>query len=231
RTRNLAIGMGTGTYIAVLTQDAMPAHDHWLFDLVSVLEHYPDAAGAFGPHFAYPAHSQFNKLEMQTHFDGFLQFPLAVGMDTDRGKWDSGDPGWRGMIHFYSDNNSCMRRSVWEQIPYPEVSFGEDQMWANEVVEAGYLKAFAPSAHVFHSHEFSEEEMFKRMKSEAAFFMQEMGKAMGPTNEAQLERALLEGAMGIETTGRQYGFSRPEIEQRKALEVAKIKGIYEALRS
>jgi hypothetical protein len=33
----------------------------------------------------------------------------------------------------YSDNNSAMARAVWQEIPYPEVEWGEDQVWAFEI--------------------------------------------------------------------------------------------------
>lgn len=40
-------------------------------------------------------------------------------------------------MHFYSDNNSAMARSVWKEIPYPEVDWGEDAVWAWGALQAG----------------------------------------------------------------------------------------------
>ena len=58
-------------------------------------------------------------------------------------------------MHFFSDNNACIRRSVWQEIPYPDVDFAEDQIWAKKIIEAGYSKAYADDACVFHSHNYS----------------------------------------------------------------------------
>src|SRR5690242_9063488 len=33
RTRNLAISLARGEFAALITQDALPAHDQWLFEL------------------------------------------------------------------------------------------------------------------------------------------------------------------------------------------------------
>ena len=68
-----------------------------------------------------------------------------------------------------------MRRCVWEKIPYPEISFGEDQAWAWQVIEAGYGKVYGRDAVVYHSHNFLPEEIFSRSLEEASFFQKTFG--------------------------------------------------------
>ncbi|WP_207541288.1 rhamnosyltransferase WsaF family glycosyltransferase [Sabulicella rubraurantiaca] len=170
KTRNLAARLSKGEFIAFLTQDAMPADEDWLYNLVSSLEHFPDGAGAFGKHLAWPNASPFTRRDLANHFAGFLNFPIAVSKDTDHLKWSSQDIGWRQVLHFYSDNNSCMRRAIWEKFPYPEVEFGEDQAWANTIIEAGFQKIYAPDATVFHSHDFDPRESEVRSFEEGTFF-------------------------------------------------------------
>lgn len=178
RTRNLAISMTKGEYIAVITQDALPVSNYWLYDLVSSLEHYPEAAGAFGRHFAWDNADPFTKRDIQNHFDNLTNHPLCVSKNTDIKKWSENDLHWKQMLHYYSDNNSCMRRSVWEQLPYPEVKFGEDQAWAWEIIKAGYGKVYAEKASVFHSHDFDEGDVEKRAYEEAEFFRDIFGYTM-----------------------------------------------------
>ncbi|MEJ8575004.1 glycosyltransferase family 2 protein, partial [Microbaculum marinum] len=93
----------------------------------------------------------------------------VVSRDTDPVRYES-DPGWRQFLHFYSDNNSCLRRSVWEKIPYPDVEFAEDQIWAHRVIEAGYAKAYADDAVVRHSHDYGPLERFQRAFDESNAF-------------------------------------------------------------
>ena len=153
-TRNRGVRLAQGEFVAFLTQDALPIDEFWLYNLVSLLEAYQNAAGAFGRHIARPDASPFTKRDISEHFSRFDVFPVAVSKSTDPGRWVAPDTGWQQLLHFYSDNNSCLRRSVWEKIPLPDVTFGEDQIWANQVIEAGYEKVYARAASVYHSHDY-----------------------------------------------------------------------------
>ena len=79
------------------------------------------------------------------------------------------------MLHYYSDNNSCLRRSVWEQIPYPDVAFAEDQIWADRIIAAGYSKAYAADAVVKHSHDYTPVSQLRRAFDEANAFRELFG--------------------------------------------------------
>ena len=73
---------------------------------------------------------------------------------------------------FYSDNNSCLRKSVWETLPLPDVVYGEDQLWAREILRNGYKKAYASTAVVRHSHEYGFRETVIRANTEWHFYNQ-----------------------------------------------------------
>lgn len=169
KTRNFAIAQSSAEFCAFLTHDALPTDRHWLANLVSAVEQDDSIAGAFGRHIAYDSASIFTKRDLLQHFKGFLDHPLVVARDLDADKYEN-DVGWRQFLHFYSDNNSCLRRSVWEQIPYPDVDFAEDQIWAQRVVEAGHKKAYAQDAVVTHSHDYSLFERLQRSFDEANAF-------------------------------------------------------------
>lgn len=164
RTRNQAISKTTGEYIAVITQDATPASSYWLQNLVQVIEQDSRIAGVFGRHFTYPEADIFTKRDFQMHFDSFLEDPVVWLEDDNRYQVDQ---HYRQKLHFFSDNNALLRRLVWEQIPYPEVSFAEDQQWAKLVVEAGWKKAYSDQGAVFHSHNYSLIDLFRRSIDES----------------------------------------------------------------
>jgi rhamnosyltransferase len=67
---------------------------------------------------------------------------------------------------FMSNVNSAARRSVLEQIPFPDVAYAEDQAFGRAVIAAGYLKAYAPMASVTHSHNLGPRDYFERMIDE-----------------------------------------------------------------
>lgn len=178
RTRNLAISQARGEFCALLTHDALPASTRWLSRIVEAVAQAPDIAGAFGPHLAYPAHDAFVKRDLHTHFEGFKQFDPVLSRDTDSERY-ARDEGWRQVLHFYSDNNSCLRRSVWQEIPYPDVDFAEDQIWAAKIIENGWKKAYAAEASVFHSHEYRPFEQLQRAFDESLAFRRLFGYRLG----------------------------------------------------
>jgi rhamnosyltransferase len=188
RTRNLAIAGTKGEFIAMLTHDALPADEHWLRRLVEAVEASPDIAGAFGRHLAYPDADPYTKRDLELHFDNFRKMPAVVRLD-DRSRYQN-DVGYRQLLHFFSDNNACLRRSVWESHSYPDVEFAEDQIWAKTVIEAGYSKAYAHDAAVFHSHRYSVKEMARRSFDESAAFSRLFGYNLCPSIKEMLRQTV-----------------------------------------
>jgi rhamnosyltransferase len=164
RTRNEAIGHAAGEFIAMLTQDALPADGNWLRTLVAAIEEDPQIAGVFGRHIAYGDASIFTREELVKHFAGFLVPAVVHLSDHERYKTDV---AYRQFLYFYSDNNSLLRRSVWQLHPYPEVEFAEDQAWAKVIIEAGFKKAYSDAAAVYHSHNYGIWERFQRSFDES----------------------------------------------------------------
>nr|CAA6828253.1 MAG: O-linked GlcNAc transferase [uncultured Thiotrichaceae bacterium] len=227
-TRNLGVEMTSGDYIAFLTQDALPADEFWLFNLVSMLEHEPLAAGVFGAHLPYPEASAFVKRDLLTHFSNLGGHPLYLDKETDAEKFKAGDLGWRQVLHFYSDNNSCMRRSVWKKIPYAVIEYGEDQVWADEIIKAGYKKAYAVNAVVFHSHDYNESETYERSKIEAQFFYEHFGYRL-VDSEAGVRQTIAALNESDEKYGRMLQLSENIIEQQKSLNKSRLEGYRDAL--
>ena len=178
RTRNRGIELSRGEYCAFLTHDAVPADEFWLQEIVRPLRDDAQVAGVFGRHLAYDEASPFTKWELETHFSGLRNWPevyLADAREYVRNQ------GMRQIYHFYSDNSSCLRKSVWRQIPYPDVNFAEDQLWAKQIVEAGYKKAFAWESKVFHSHDYGLKERLQRSYDESTALRQYFGYNLCPS--------------------------------------------------
>lgn len=189
RTRNLGIGLTTGEYVVLITHDALPANDTWLLNMVAAVEQSPSIAGAFGRHKAYASDGPYVARDLEAHFDGFKASPHVVRLD-DRVRY-SNETGYRQFLHFFSDNNACLRRSVWEKIPYPDVDFAEDQIWAKTVIEHGYSKAYADNALVYHSHQFGFWETCQRSFDEAMALNRLFEYKLCPTVQQLFGQALL----------------------------------------
>lgn len=178
KTRNLGASLTRGEFIVFLTHDALPAHERWLAALIEAAELAPDTGGAFGPHLPYPDASPMLRRELTQHFKGFGDKPGVV-RNEDPARY-AREEGYRQFLHFFSSNNACLRRSVWERIPLRDVDFAEDQMWAKDMIEAGYAKAYAPEAEVFHSHNFGVAESLQRAFDESRALNRLFGYVLSP---------------------------------------------------
>lgn len=154
KTRNLGASLGTGEFILFVTQDAMPADTHWLDQMLKAMKTDTNIAGGFGIHYPYPDCNYPDRLMLQEHFARFGNENHVFEITEENRKLYEEDEGYRQYLAFFSDNNSCLRRSVWEQIPYDDVDYAEDQFWARKILEAGYGKVYCPAAGVYHSHNY-----------------------------------------------------------------------------
>lgn len=159
-TRNLGVEKSTGEFIAFITQDATPVDRFWLQNLVAPLREQPEVAGVFGKHLARPGCDPIVASDIENHFDQSIA--------RERAFWrkDAGYEQNKNLYVFFSNNNSCIRRAVWEKIPFREVEMSEDQWWAQDMIEQGYVKCYEPTAMVYHSHSYSPMEWFHRQFDE-----------------------------------------------------------------
>jgi glycosyltransferase involved in cell wall biosynthesis/GT2 family glycosyltransferase len=156
RTRNLGIAESSGHYAAMITQDATPCDDSWLENLIAGFAISPRIAGVFGRHKAYPEHGPFATRDLDEMFLRFAEFGPLYSLETGLPSFiHRGTVEWQMIMQFYSSNNSAIARDVWKTLPYPEVDWGEDQVWCWEMLKAGFSKAYMHDAAVLHSHAFA----------------------------------------------------------------------------
>ncbi len=160
KTRCLAASLTTGTFIVFITQDAIPATEDWLEQMIRAISISDDCVLCFGIHYPYPDCNLLDKRDITMHFQGFGSDNTIYRLDDpERYKREE---GYRHLLAYSSDNNACVRRSVFEKYPYPHVEFAEDQIWARQMIEMGYSKVYCPFAPVYHSHNYPLSEYFCR---------------------------------------------------------------------
>ncbi|MEM9092925.1 MAG: glycosyltransferase [Cyanobacteria bacterium P01_F01_bin.53] len=175
-TRQRAIGMCESDYFAMLTQDAFPIGNHWLFNLVDCLASEPLAGASFGRHEAHVGANPFTVRDLTEHFDMIKrELPPFTNKDTNQERFLNRDQAWLGAIAFFSDNNSCYRRSVWERLALRNIEFGEDQAYSLDLLRAGYGRVYVDKAAVNHSHDYTPDEIIKRTKTETLFYLDLLG--------------------------------------------------------
>jgi glycosyltransferase involved in cell wall biosynthesis len=151
-TRNYGASVARGEFIVFITADAIPVGECWLSNLLAPFDLDPDIAGCFGRHVAHDGADPVDAWNMDRHFANFgpdlRLFRLDAEHEDEHGRLE-----W--MYDFFSDNNSALRRRVWEQHPLPVVDMAEDQHWAKMVMRLGFVKAYVPGAVVAHSHSYT----------------------------------------------------------------------------
>jgi rhamnosyltransferase len=158
RTRNLLASEATGTHVAFLTQDSIPADDRWLQRLLQGFELADDVALVFGPYRARPGASAPTRRELDTFFASFSPDGRPRVDRADSPNEGSG----LGRRPWFTDANGCVARAAWERIPFRDVPYAEDHVLARDMLSAGYAKAYHPEAAVIHSHEYPPLALFKR---------------------------------------------------------------------
>jgi len=150
RTRNKLIQLARGDHVAMIAQDATPASTRWLQSLLEGFEQAPDVAAVFGPHpFAIWEGEAIDIQRLERTPQGiaaYRRFP--------------------GRLTFLSNVNCCLARWAWEQVPYRDVPYAEDQLLGRELIEAGFAKVFHAEARVLYSDDYSPAELFKHYFNE-----------------------------------------------------------------
>lgn len=150
-TRDLGVSLSGGDYVALIVQDAMPLDGRWLAAMVEVLEQDARTAGVYSRQLPRPKSKPITRVLVNSRATASpVRREQSVGHEGDCTKLTPED--LRRLAGF--DNvSSCLRRSVWERMPFGRTGFGEDLRWAKKAVEAGYRVVYEPRSAVFHSHE------------------------------------------------------------------------------
>lgn len=161
-TRNRAARLAKGEILVFMTQDALPVDEFFLQKLIEPIEQgravaayarqipYTDAnpPEAFGRQFNYPTQSHQQTLDQLPH-KGFKTF-------------------------FYSDVASAVRAEVfWAMGGYPDwVIVDEDVYLCAQLLRAGHSVAYSAEARVWHSHNYSLSQQFRRLFDVGVFVTQ-----------------------------------------------------------
>jgi rhamnosyltransferase len=151
RTRNFAATLAEGRFLVFLSQDAIPADDRWLTTLLANFDD-PQVGAVYGRQLPKSGSS----LERRDLFDTIYGEKKVVKDPTRRNGM-----GYR--FYHFSNVNAALRRSVWEEVRFPEdLKVFEDLGIAKGILDGGWKIVYEPKAAVFHSHTHSTIGLLKR---------------------------------------------------------------------
>jgi rhamnosyltransferase len=150
-TRNLGIEQARGEFVVLIVQDALPTSDEWLAHLVAPLRRDARVAGTFCRQRPRPDARAITVSYLE-RWAGASSEPRRVSFDDARAL-DALDPGAQLQACTFDNVCSCLRRAVWQQIPFPSTVIAEDLEWARRVLRAGHSLEYVADAAVVHSHD------------------------------------------------------------------------------
>ena len=135
-------------WVVFLNSDCEPTDGHWLTELVQAAQASARTGAAYGRQTPRP-----DCRAVYAH-----DYERCFGKNRESRKWD----------HFFSMASSIVCRSVWEQEPFREdLQYSEDDEWSRRLVSKGFRVAYAEDSWVFHSHNYTLRQAFRRAYGEA----------------------------------------------------------------
>ncbi len=163
-SRNLGAAKARGDLLVFISQDAVPVGEDWLARLVAPLRADPTLAGVYGRQIPHPGAAP-----PEAYFLDFLYGPHS------RRQAVAGVEELSMDATLFSNVNSAIRRTAWEQFPFAEnIVMSEDQEWSRRALLAGHSLQYEAEAVVRHSHTYTLKAAFQRffdsgMSSERAY--------------------------------------------------------------
>ena len=154
KTRDTALQASSGDTVVFLTQDAVPADEHFLENLIRPLGE-EKAAVATGRQLPKADATPMEKLVRA------FNYPAESHIRSEE------DVPRMGIKAFFcSDVCAAYSREIYQALggfDYP-LKTNEDMFYAAQAIRGGYRVAYAADAKVFHSHNFTLKEQYRRNK-------------------------------------------------------------------
>lgn len=159
KTRQKAAEMAKGEYILFLSQDATPSNSRWIKNMIEPFYVSKKVGCVFGRQIPRPDAVASIKREVLSVFGNFGA-PDSITLHREKSLVDGYN--MNQLNTFFSDVNSAIRKDLIKEIPFRDLKYAEDQALAEDMQNAGYLKAYSVQGSVWHSNEYTVKEFYKR---------------------------------------------------------------------
>ncbi len=152
-TRKYAATFSDAAFLIYMTQDALPVSDELITNLRKPFENDPDIAVSYARQLPYGSASPIEK------YNRSFNYP-----DADRKKTLADIPVLGIKAFFCSDVCACYKKEIYDKLGghIEHTVFNEDMIYARKALEAGYAVYYAAGAKVYHSHDYTPAEQYRR---------------------------------------------------------------------
>jgi rhamnosyltransferase len=173
--RSLGIRYARGRLLVFLDQDALPADDQWLANLIAPLDNDPAKAAVCSRVLPPPEADwlarrngwRAARASAERSTRAITDWAPYLELSPDR---------LQDFVQFHAVS-AAIRPEVLRRIPFPDIEVGQELLWAREVLEAGYRIRHEPSSVVCHSPGEGCGEILKRAAEEERTYRQLTGRA------------------------------------------------------
>ncbi len=159
-TRNLAASRAQGDILVFMTQDALPVDAQFLGQLLHPLL-LDNVAASFARQVAYPDATPSAKFAREFNYPATGYIRTRTSVET------------MGIsAYFFSNVSSAIRKDAFMDVGMfaGDVIMNEDMLLCARLLEAGHRVAYAAKACVYHSHDYSPAQSFRRYFDIGVFF-------------------------------------------------------------
>jgi rhamnosyltransferase len=176
-TRNAAVEFARGEFLLFISSTMLPLDRRWLQPLIDRMRGSANLAGVYSRGIPSPRSSVMNArdylradlLTNRRHFPEVTRSPdPLLRVIADRAAYDRMAPADLRQFISFSNVSSLVRADVFRRHPFSRVSsVGEDMLWARSVLEAAHEIRYEPLSTVVYSHDYSDEDLFRRSFDDA----------------------------------------------------------------
>jgi rhamnosyltransferase len=159
-TRNYGISKTQGEYSILMTADAIPYNESWMEKLIGNLTRDEYVAGTYSRQIPHKDSSPLTQMRVNRFFTSSGERRESQIIDIKA--YNKLFPKNKHLFCNFDNVSSCIRKSVWKEIPFPKTDFAEDLEWAKSVLEAGHKIVYEPDSIVYHSHDFSPSDWYRK---------------------------------------------------------------------
>lgn len=145
-TRNYGLQFTSGQYVLFTVQDARAYDEYWIENLMAGFT--DDVVAAVCGQQVVPHEKTKNPVDWFRP----VSEPAIRKFQYSTKEFHKLTPDEKRTACSWDNVTAIYKRSVLETIPFVEISYGEDAVWASQALQQGYALVYNPAARVFHFH-------------------------------------------------------------------------------
>lgn len=168
-TRNRGVKEAKGEFVVMTVQDAKPIDEKWLQHLLNGFDEV-GVAGVCGQQIV-----PWEKDKNPVAWSRPQSEPQLVKYKFTPDEFNQLHATEKRVVCGWDNVSAIYRKKVLEEIPFGEVMFAEDCLWAREAILKGYSIVYNPNARVYHYHFEEPASIVKRLFAEYYHFYKFLG--------------------------------------------------------